>query len=77
MDNTTTKEKEQTTLRLPAELKEIMSLEACKCGISMNALLISILRRFLHIGHHELSHNPLSHVLENLQFESSLNGDSI
>lgn len=36
-------EREQTTIRLPAELKEVLQQEADRMGMSFNALLIMIL----------------------------------
>lgn len=46
------KEKTQTTIRLPAKLKEALQKEADKKGISLNAyilLLIDIGRQYQHL----------------------------
>ena len=40
-------EREQTTIRLPAELKAALEKEAAERGISFNALVIIYLRRGL------------------------------
>ena len=37
-------EREQTTIRLPAELKEKLQQEADRIGISFNACVITLLR---------------------------------
>lgn len=44
-------DREQTTIRLPAELKERLQQEADETGMSFNALLLSILSDWL--GHHQ------------------------
>ena len=38
-------EREQTTIRLPIELKEKLQQEALKKGISFNALLLDIIKK--------------------------------
>lgn len=40
-------EREQTTIRLPAELKEQLQQEADKLGISFNGLVVSFIRKGL------------------------------
>ena len=40
-------EKEQTTIRLPAELKEMLQQEAERRGISFNSLVILLLKKGL------------------------------
>ena len=40
-------EREQTTIRLPAELKERLQQEADKLGVSFNGLVIEYLRQGL------------------------------
>ena len=39
-------DREQTTIRLPAELKEKLQLEADKLGISFNAIILSVLSKY-------------------------------
>ena len=39
--------KEQTTLRLPAELKEALAKEAQELGMSLRDMIVFILRRCL------------------------------
>ena len=41
--------REQVTIRLPAELKEIIQQKADAMGISFNALVIILLRRVLEV----------------------------
>lgn len=41
------KEKEQITLRLPADVKEVIKNEARKRGISFNTLILTILDDFI------------------------------
>lgn len=41
--------KEQITIRLPTELKEIIQAEADKKGISINAMVIILLRKGLEV----------------------------
>lgn len=40
-------EREQTTIRLPAELKDRLQQEADKLGISFNGLILNIIRKYL------------------------------
>ena len=40
-------EKEQTTLRLPADLKEQLAREAKERGMGFNALVLLIIREYL------------------------------
>lgn len=40
-------EREQTTIRLPAELKEQLQREADRRGISFNALVVILLQKSL------------------------------
>lgn len=42
-------EKVQTTIRLPAELKEKLAQEAARRGISLNELIIIFLRKSLEV----------------------------
>lgn len=42
-------EREQTTIRLPAELKEKLQQEAERLGISFNGYVISLLRAGLEL----------------------------
>ena len=42
-------EREQVTIRLPAELKEIIQQKADVMGISFNALVIILLRKPLEV----------------------------
>lgn len=44
MDNTTTKEKEQTTLRLPADEMRGLNDEAYKLGYSLNTYITMLIR---------------------------------
>lgn len=43
------KEREQTTIRLPVELKEQLQQEADKRGFSFNTLVIILLRKALEV----------------------------
>lgn len=40
-------EREQTTIRLPVELKEKLQQEAARKGISYNAFVIQVLYKFI------------------------------
>ena len=39
-------EREQTTIRIPAELKKKLEMEAERRGLSLNALILSLLNGF-------------------------------